>query len=126
MKKIKHYTALYDYHYNRQDGTCSGCGGLLCTAGQKIDLAHWLPRTEKNEKNCPLFINSALNTSLQHNGCNVGRLLPYYKRVPFIKNENCKITHYIAERYEAFLRRHPAIATWANNPIGRLWEGKCQ
>jgi len=106
----------------RQNYKCSGCGeyiGNYCRSidehgniifyvikngvYEKLDFAHNLPRTKKNIKNLPLFIDSIENGSIQHNHCNVERKPPYWKTGEYKKEK--PINYYQAEQIEKRMQK---------------------
>lgn len=109
---MKNYEEKYNYLYFHQAGLCSGCGKKIPhTFFEKSDLAHNLSRTEHNRKNFPKFIDSMLNMTIQHNKCNVSRLLPKHAKG---KQQSRQINYFQAEQYEKFLQRHPKLEKFVN------------
>ena len=111
---IKDYENKMTLLYINQKGKCSGCGkqfgniyiidnNVYCEYGHtKLDFAHELPRTKKNIKKYPLFIDSIENASIQHNHCNVKRKPPYWKTGEYKKEK--PINYYQAEQIEKRMR----------------------
>lgn len=108
---MKNYESKFGYLMSHQNKMCSACGEPMSYT-EKLDLAHWLSNTKNNRRSYPLFINSLLNLSLQYNKCNVARLLPIFKNKGSVGTMKC--THYLAERYNGFLERHPLYSKFVN------------
>ena len=103
---IKNYVEKAEYLYKYQGGLCSACNMPMKV---KPDIAHWLSRTDDNIVKYPLYIDSILNISLQHNICNVGRLVPRGKEPQ---------TDLMAGKIEKYLQQNPDVSEYVNNPCG--------
>lgn len=107
---IDRYNKKFEYLMDKQLNKCSACNKTFINS-EKIDIAHNFSRTEKNIKNYPLFIDSLLNITLQHNYCNVNRRLPIYTKR--FKNKR-QINYYQADKYQMFLGKHKILSDIVN------------
>lgn len=119
MARFENYDSKMQYLIHHQGYKCAGCGKPVSMykdygrqayydnyTGEKLDFAHYYPRWDKNRKRCPLYIDSLWNGSVMHNHCNVARKLPLDRK----GRRLMRTTYYIADKREAFLKRHPMWA----------------
>jgi len=103
---IPNYETKHNYLFQRHRGYCpiARSRGRLAAV---TDLHHaGVHNTKVNRARYPLLINSLWNLVAVNRGWHMQ--YPSWGRIPYLE----------AEKREAFLRRHPAIAARLNNPGG--------
>ncbi len=111
------YDEKVAYLYRHQDGRC-GISGLPLTNDQTWSLDHYhVHNKQHNRIKYPLLTDSLLNLRLVINAYNIGAVLP--KMGTGIRKT---WGDYKLWRAETFLKTHPKIAKWLNNPDHALFE----
>ena len=104
---MRNYINKFYYLIDKQNHRCAISGELL-QSSNGIDLHHLCHNTSWRRKKFPLFLNSLLN-------------LRAVDHLQHLSNGSAlKISDMKAEQYEDFLKRHPKISEWVNNPKENL------
>lgn len=106
------YEEKAEYLYMRQGGRCAISGTPL-NAG-KMDLDHFRVRNKGHlRERFPRLIDSLLNLRAVSNAHHVGST-----------SKGKGWGEYRAVMAEEFLKRHPKISKWLNEPNQKLFQGK--
>ena len=105
-KKTKNYEAKMRYIQTRQHGLCA-IGKSRSESFPITELHHMMHNIKMNRRRYPLYIDSVWNLiGVSHDR---HMMDPYWGRINLLE----------ADRREAFLRRHPKIAKWMDDPSGK-------
>ena len=107
---VKNRDAKVAYLYRHQDGKCAISGACIPLLSGLTEIHHaHCHDTKNNRRQFPILIDSAWNLEL-------------VSKFEHEKDRSHGIWSYErCARAEAFMRRHPRIARWANNPCKNLW-----
>ena len=102
---MRHYDEKFRYLVRRQGGLCPIAKERYGRAESPTELHHKLHNTKTNRKLYPLYIDSVWNLAAVAHWSHMA--LGSWGKISYLE----------AGKREAFLRRHPLLASWMNGEL---------